>query len=153
MHFSERITVPISAPDVWGFVWQVERMAACLPGCVGVTEVEAGRCYRARIEDRVGPYKLGFDLNVVIDDAEAPRRLHLTASGADATLGVTQRIAIEVTLSNVGANQTRVDLEADVDVQGKIAALGQFMIRRKAGDIVKQFARNVDAALRRAYPS
>jgi hypothetical protein len=34
-------------------------------------------------------------------------------------------------------------------VQGKIVALGQFMVRRKAADIVKQFAQNLERALRR----
>jgi len=51
VHFSERIEVPVAPGEVWSFVWQVERTATCLPGCVRVTEVEPDRRYTARIED------------------------------------------------------------------------------------------------------
>jgi len=149
VHFSERIEVPLAAADVWSFVWQIERTAACLPGCVGVTQLEAGVRYKARIEDRVGPYKLGFDLDVVVDEAVPPHRIRLRASNVDNGLGVSQHIVMTVDLQEMAASQTRLAVEADVEVQGKIVALGQFMVRRKAADIVKQFAQNLERALRR----
>jgi carbon monoxide dehydrogenase subunit G len=153
MHFSEQIEVPLPVDAAWSFVWQVDQTAACLPGCVGVTEIEAGHLYRARIEDRVGPYKIGFDLDVVIEEAEPPNRIRLTASGVDKTLGATQRIAMTVELHEVEPSRTRLDVEADVEVLGKIAALGQFVVKRKAQEIVRKFAQNLEEALQRAAPS
>jgi carbon monoxide dehydrogenase subunit G len=151
VHFSEQIEVPVAAGDVWSFVWQVERMAACLPGCVGVAEVEADRRYMARIEDHVGPYGVGFDLDVVIEEVDPPNRIRLSATGSDKRLGA-QRIAMIVEIHQLGPMQTRLDVEADLEVLGKVAALGQFVIKRKARDVVKQFAQNLETALRPAPP-
>lgn len=148
MHFSERIEVPVAASEVWSFVWQVDRTAACLPGCVGVSELEPDRRYTARIEDHIGPYKVAFDMDVVIEEVEPPARIRFSAKGVDKRLGASQRASVTVELHKAGPAQTAIDIDADVEVLGKIATLGQFAIKRKAGEIVKQFARNLDAALR-----
>jgi carbon monoxide dehydrogenase subunit G len=55
VHFEEQLRVPVSVADAWDFLWQTERVAACLPGCTGVEVVEAGKTYRAQFEDRIGP--------------------------------------------------------------------------------------------------
>ena len=39
MRIEERIEVPVSGEDAWRFLWQTQRLAACLPGCVAVREV------------------------------------------------------------------------------------------------------------------
>ncbi len=152
MHFSERIEVPVAPSEVWSFVWQVERTAACLPGCVGVTEVERDRRYTARIEDHIGPYKVAFDMDVEIEEVEPPVRIRFSGNGTDKRLGASQRASVRVELHDVGPSQTTIAIDADVEVLGKIATLGQFAIKRKAGEIVKQFARNLQAALRPAAP-
>src|SRR4051794_19865420 len=148
MHFSEQIEVPVAASEAWSFVWQIEQVAACLPGCVGVTEIEAGRRYRARIEDQVGPYRMGFDLDVQVEDVAPPHRIRLVASGTDKMLGVSQQIAMNVEVQELAPIRTGISVEADVEVGGTIARLGQFVIRRKAGSIVRDFVRNVAAELR-----
>jgi carbon monoxide dehydrogenase subunit G len=54
-----------------------------------------------------------------------------------------------VDLQETAASRTRLDVEADVEVEGKIVALGQFMVQRKAAEIVKKFAQNLEQALRK----
>jgi carbon monoxide dehydrogenase subunit G len=58
-----------------------------------------------------------------------------------------------VELHEVEPSRTRLDVEADVEVLGKIAALGQFVVKRKAQEIVRKFAQNLEEALQRAAPS
>ena len=151
MKFVERIEVPVAVDEAWDFLWEVQRVARCLPGCVGVEEIEPGKTYKARFEDHVGPYKVSFDLNVVIDEADPPRSLRLVATGQDSRLGVSQKVALLATLRAVDAAQTALEMDADVQVLGKIATLGQFVIQRKAREVVKQFAANVARELR--YPA
>ena len=64
MRFEERLQLPVPVADAWDFIWQPQRLATCLPGCVDVQELEAQRRYRARFEDHVGPYKVSFALDV-----------------------------------------------------------------------------------------
>lgn len=150
MKFVERIEVPVPLAEAWDFMWEVQRVARCLPGCVRVEEIEPGKTYKARFEDHVGPYKVNFALNVVIDEADPPTSLRLLATGQDSRLGVSQKVALVATLRAVDAARTALEVDADVQVLGKMATLGQFVIQRKAKEVVKQFAANVARELQPA---
>jgi len=150
LHFSEQLQVPAPIEDAWEFIWEAQRLARCLPGCVGVEEIEKGQSYRARFEDHVGPYKVHFDLDIQVKQTEPLRLVHIQASGRDTHLGVTQRVDLTVELHAVGATGTSLAVEAEVEVLGKVAALGQFVVKRKAQEVFKQFARNIEAELRPA---
>jgi carbon monoxide dehydrogenase subunit G len=150
LHFSEKLEVPAPLPEAWDFIWDAPRLAACLPGCVGVEEVEAGKAYTARFEDHVGPYKVHFDLDIEVKETVPMERVRIFASGRDAKVGVTQRVDLTVNLQEAGAAGTALAVEADVEVLGKVATLGQFVVKRKAQEVIKQFTRNIEAELRPA---
>jgi uncharacterized protein len=148
VHFTEQLSVPVSIAEAWDFIWQVERVAACLPGCTGVVEKVPQKSYVAHIQDHVGPYKVGFDLDVEIGDIQPQKSIKLKASGKDPKLGTSQRVEMLVMLREDGQHMTILDVDAEVEVLGKIATLGQFVVKRKAGDIVKQFTKNIAAELK-----
>ena len=150
MHFSEQLQVPAPIAVAWEFIWDAPRLARCLPGCVNVQEIEAGQSYRARFEDHVGPYKVGFDLDIQVKETKPLEMVHIQANGRDAKLGVTQRVDLTVNLSEVGPAATALAVEAEIEVLGKVATLGQFVVKRKAQEVVKQFARNIEAELQPA---
>ncbi len=153
MRFEEQLTVPVAPAAAWDFLWQTRRVAACLPGCTAVEEIEPGRRYKARFADAIGPYKAQFDLDVTVQETRPPERIRLQASGQDKRLGASQQVTLEVALRELAPQLTALDVTADVQILGKIAALGQFAIKRKARDVVQQFARNVAAELQAEAPS
>src|SRR5437773_2341777 len=61
MRFEERLQVPVSVDEAWAFLWQTERLAACLPGCTEAVAVSPGERYTAPFEDRIGPYRATFE--------------------------------------------------------------------------------------------
>jgi len=148
VHFSEQLEVPAPLAEAWAFIWDAPRLAACLPGCVGVEQVRAGEAYRARFEDHVGPYKVHFDLDIKVKETVPLERVRIFASGRDARLGVTQRVDLTVILAEKETPGTTLAVEAEVEILGKVATLGQFVVKRKAQDVVKQFTRNIEAELR-----
>jgi carbon monoxide dehydrogenase subunit G len=150
VHFSQRITAPVPIQTAWDFIWQPQNMARCLPGCTGVDEIIPNEKYRAHIEDHIGPYTVHVALDVSVQETQPPKLIRTLATGDDPRLGLSQRIDLSVALRELGPQQTALDIEAEVEVTGAIAALGGFLVKRKAGDIVNQLARNIDAALRRA---
>ena len=143
MRFEEQIRVPVSVPAAWDFLWQVERVAACLPGCQSVREVVPGQTYQARFEDAIGPYRASFDLDIAVQETRPQELIRLTASGEDKRLRASQRATMTVSLHPDGAAASVLDVVADVTIVGKIATLGQFAIKRKANDVVQRFARNL----------
>jgi carbon monoxide dehydrogenase subunit G len=147
MRFEERIRVPVNVPAAWDFLWQIDRVAACLPGCKSVREIVPNQTYRARMEDAIGPFRASIDLDVAIQERRPQELIRLTASGEDPRTGTAQRIAMAVQLRPDGPTASVLDVVADVEITGKLASLGQFAIKRKAKDIVQRFTRNLAAAL------
>jgi carbon monoxide dehydrogenase subunit G len=147
MHFQEQVRVEVPRAVAWDFLWQTERLAACLPGCTGVEVVQPDLAYRVQFEDHIGPYRVHFDLQAVVQEALPGERVRLFCSGEDRRLGAAQRVTLDVTLRALEPSATQIDVSAEVEVLGRLAALGQFAIKRKAKDVVRQFAANIQAAL------
>lgn len=132
------IDVPVAPERLWAVLWDVPRMVACLPGCGEAREVEAHRRYEARMSQRVGPISLSVPMDVTITDAVEPSRLRLEAKGRDRMLGanIAMTVALDVTPRGGGS---RVRLEAEGKILGKLGALGQGAIQRKAEEMIDDF--------------
>jgi len=146
VRIQERVLIPSSQDQVWDFVWQTERLAACLPGCARVETVEPGRVYRAQMVDQIGPFRIEAEMQITIEEVSAPDHIRLRAVGKDNRLGATQRIALDIRLTSTSEKETSLDVTGDVEVLGKVASLGQFAIKRKMNDVVRQFGQNIRAA-------
>lgn len=153
MRVEERVLIPLPVDAVWDFVWQVDRLAACVPGCIAAQVVESGRRYTAQVADRIGPYRVEVDLTVEVKAAEPPRSIRALITGRDRRLGTSQRVDLEVALRPVGDQETSLDIGAEVEVLGKIASLGQFAIKRKVREIVAAFGQNIRAASQASTPT
>src|SRR5262249_48445187 len=147
MRFEEQVRVPLPAAEAWDFLWQTKRVAACLPGCVAGEEIEPGRRYRADMADSIGPFKAQFNLDITVEETRPQELIRVRASGEDKRLGTSQQMDVTLALRPIGPRETVLDVTADVLILGKIATLGQFAIKRKAKDVVQQFARNIAAEL------
>ena len=153
MRFEELVTVPVGVPEAWDFLWQVKRVAACLPGCRDVEEIEPGKTYKAQLQDSIGPYKVSFALDIVVQETRPQELISLTASGQDKRLGASQQVTMTVRLRPAGEQATILDVAADVVILGKLATLGQFAIKRKAKETVQKFARNISTELQQSRAS
>ena len=149
MHFEERVRTNASQARAWDFLWQAKRLAGCLPGCTGVDEIAPGKKYKVQFEDRLGPYKVHFDMEIEVEETRVGEYVRLRGTGHDKALGASQQLTLAVTLQRLGDHETDLLVVADVEVLGKVATLGQFVIKRKAKDIVTRFAQNIDIELRR----
>ena len=146
MRVVREIAVAAPAADLWALLWDVPRMAACVPGCAEAREVEPQRRYAARMSQRIGPIRLTVALDVEILEAEAPRGVALRARGRDPVVGA--EIAVQLRMScepREAGSALRV--EAEGQVLGKLGALGHGAIQRKAEELVDEFAARLARAV------
>jgi carbon monoxide dehydrogenase subunit G len=127
---------------LWPLLWDVPRMAACVPGCTEAQEVTPHHHYRARMTQKVGPISLSVPLDVEILEAEAPRHLALSARGRDPLVGaeISMRVTIHCEPEGAGA---RLSIAADGQVLGKLGGLGHGIIQRKAEEALDEFGRRL----------
>ena len=147
MRFEQRIEVKVDVPKVWEFLWDVERLARCLPGCQEAREIEPQQKYEVVVEERIGPFKARFEMDVNVVEMDKERRVRLLAVGKDKKLGASTRTELDVQLEAMASGGTALEIVAEIQVVGRIASLGQVPIKRKAQDVVQRFAKAIQAEL------
>ena len=147
MRFEQRIEVKVDGPKVWEFLWDMERLARCLPGCQDVKELEPRQKYEVVVEERIGPFKTRLEMNVTVVEMDKERKVRLLAVGKDKKLGASTRTELEVNLEALASGGTALEIVAEIQVVGRIASLGQVPIKRKAQDVIQRFAKAIEAEL------
>jgi len=145
MKFEHTITVGAAYATVAAFFEDVPTVAACVPGVDDFQETGPD-AYRGSLKVRLGP--LGFtvagDAQVSRDDDGAFR---MTGEGHDRRIGAGAIAILQAHLAELSPESTEVRVDADIQFSGRLAELGQPLIRRKADSMVRDFAKNLLQAL------
>jgi hypothetical protein len=146
MKVEREVRIETPREVVWDFLWDVPRLAACIPGTREVRTVEEGKRYSAVVADRVGPFKVQFPLQIEVLEVHAPERLRARAGGRDAAVDGLVKVELDLALTTADGG-TMLRVAADINVLGKLGMLGHSVIVRKGTDIVDRFAAAVRAEL------
>jgi carbon monoxide dehydrogenase subunit G len=125
---------------VWETLIDVERVAPCLPGAE-ITEASEDGTYRGTFSVRLGPTTAAYrgELHVEEQD-EAERRVTMRASGQDKRGQGSAKASIVSTMHEEG-DVTRVDVETDFTITGRLARFGRGgMIQDISNRLMKDFA-------------
>jgi carbon monoxide dehydrogenase subunit G len=142
----ERSVALAAAPErVWQTLWDVPRMVTCVPGCVEAREVEPRRRYAARMSQRLGPIALTVPLDIRVTE-ETPGRLAVEARGRDGLLAAEVQMSVRLAVEPLGQG-SRLAMEAEGRVLGKLGALGASVIQRRAEELVDEFATRLQGAI------
>ena len=130
----------VTAPPerLWAVLWDVPRMVACLPGCTEAREVEPQKRYEAHMSQRVGPISLSVPMQVTIVDVVPPGSLALEAKGRDGSLGASVAMSVRLVVAPRGGG-SRLRVEAEGKILGKLGALGHGVIQRRAEELIDEF--------------
>ncbi len=146
MRFDKEVEVSVPREKVWKFIWDVDRFITCVPSCKEAKTVEEGRLYSATVAEKVGPFKVEFPTTIEVLEKEEFKRIKALASGADNKIGSRMKIELDVNLQERN-DKTVIGFIANVDILGKLAALGHGIIKRKADQVLEEFAQSVKRRL------
>ena len=147
MKFEQTIDLPGVSPDrVWAFVMDVPSMAKCIPGCDGVEDL-GDNTYKAVVKLKVGPIGLALASEIsIVEKDETNRTAALRVEAADKRVGGAVKATMSMKLTPEG-DGTKLQVETDAQVLGRIGDFGQPMIRKKADQTLQEVATNLRAAL------
>ena len=148
MLIDHRITVPAPPERVWAFMMDIPAVSRCVPGVDGVARLD-DRTYSGVMSVRVGPIAVKLDGRVILaerDEAARQARMDLQAADKRVNGAVNAKMRMQLSPADDG-NKTDVAIQTDANVMGKLGEFGQAVIRKKADQIVQQFATNLSAAV------
>ncbi|MDA1174795.1 MAG: SRPBCC domain-containing protein [Chloroflexi bacterium] len=138
MNYKGKIEIDAAALDVWEFVLDVDKFASCMPGVEDLVRVD-DKTFTGKMRAKVGPISGEFVFEAQIVDAEAPVKLTAHVEGKDSLTNSTMTSDIEMNLASEGDTKTELTYSATVDVQGRLAIIGDMVLRATGAQVIKEF--------------
>jgi carbon monoxide dehydrogenase subunit G len=127
--------IPAPRDRVWSAFLDPATLATAIPGCEKLEAAGPGE-FKAVMKVGVGPIKGTFEGKVRLADQEPPQRYRMAIEGTGAPGFVRGEAAMELSEIDGG---TRVSYNADVQVGGLIAGVGQRMLGGVSKMMADQF--------------
>lgn len=136
----------LNAPreQVWAALNDPAVLVRTIPGCRQLEQVGPD-AYRASVEAGVASIKGVYDGEVRLTDQTEPSSFVMHAAGAGAP--GTVNADVQVTLTDVDGESTRLDYDADAVIGGMLGGVGQRMITGVAKRTAGEFFAAVDEVL------
>lgn len=127
--------VPATPEQVWEILLDPKELAALLPGCDAL-DLTGPNAYRAEVVIGIGPVRGRYVVEVALSNLDRPNSLTLSGNGTSA-LGTGKGFG-DVTMEST-PDGTLVRYHYDVEVGGKVAAIGGRMLDSASRLLIGQF--------------
>ncbi|MBI2081804.1 MAG: carbon monoxide dehydrogenase subunit G [candidate division NC10 bacterium] len=145
MRLQATYTLPVPRQRLWALLFSAEDLRACLPGCERLTQV-APDTFEVTLTVGVAAVKGTYAGRLQILDQEPPGRCRLRLEGTGSPGFVRGEASVVLTED---AGGTILAIDADAQVGGVIASVGQRMLTGVARMLLADFVKRVEAHLTR----
>lgn len=137
MEMSGEHTIAAPRQTVWEALNDPEILKQCIPGCEEI-EQSADNEFSAKVKAKVGPVNAKFSGKVTLSNLNPPESYTISGEGTGGGAGFAKGGA-DVKLEEIDAERTKLSYEVNAQVGGKLAQLGQRLIKSTANKYAKQF--------------
>ena len=123
-------------------------LAGCVPGVQDVRRVD-DRTFEGAINASVGPMDADFAFTSVINRSDFPTDLEVETSGTDSLTKSRLTADVHAAVESGPDGKTVLVYRADVKIGGRLAILGDMVLRATAGVIIGEVAKCLRNALER----
>ena len=81
MKFQGNLLIGRPVEKVWEFLWDVEKLSQCIPGCQSVKTVKEREKYELTVKDNVGPITVHFDMLADVKKMDPLKRIEIAMKG------------------------------------------------------------------------
>ncbi|MBO9355176.1 hypothetical protein GG851_14385 [Bordetella petrii] len=148
MQFTNQFELSLPPDEAWPLLLDVRKVVPCMPGAE-IIDVIDERTFKGRISVRLGPVGLAFLCDARFEDIDSEAmRARIKANGADGKGRGTAAAEIEFRCMPCAAG-SQITIATDLALSGAVAQYGRGvgLIQTVAGQIVAQFARNLESAI------
>lgn len=141
MIIDQTTTIPAPVEQVWEFVMDIPAVSRCVPGVEAFERLDDDT-FAGTLKVKVGPVTIRLEGRIVVAERDRDglsSRLEITAKERR----IASSVSATTTLTLVPADgATELHVHTDASILGKLGEFGQSVMRRKADQIMSEFARN-----------
>lgn len=132
--------------STWALLTDLERVMPCMPGAT--LQGRDGDSYLGSVKVKVGPIGANFAGSASFAEKDdATHSAVIAAAGKDPRGQATADARIHARLEPITATRTRVLVDTDLDITGKMAQFGRGAIADVSNRLLGQFVGNIGALL------
>lgn len=146
MIFDGKIELNVATEKAWDFLVDINKFSTCLPGIDEIKEID-DRTFNGVISATVGPISGKFLFRSTIVESRPPDQMVVRTEGTDSVTKSTVNADMTMDLLRVADDKTEMNYRADVKIKGRLAILGDMVLRATATLILQEFARRLNKAL------
>jgi carbon monoxide dehydrogenase subunit G len=141
-----KIAAEVPAVKAWNFLMDIDRFASCVPGLEQVTQIDE-RTFDGVVSATVGPISGKFTFRSTILESAPPSRMVVQTDGSDSVTHSAVVARLTVTLGEASENHTEIGYRADIAINGRLAILGDMVLRATSALVLEEFARRLKGQL------
>lgn len=147
MVIDQQVTVQAPIERVWEFVMDIPAVSRCVPGVEEFEAVDVDT-FQGAVKVKVGPIAVRLQGRIVVSERNRETyTARLDVSAAEKRIASTVNAKTTLTLVPQGEQATELRIHTDAAVLGKLGEFGQAVMKRKADQLVEEFARNMARAI------
>jgi uncharacterized protein len=146
MIFDGKIDLDAPVDKTWDFLIDINKFSACLPGIEEVKQID-DKTFEGALVAAVGPISGKFTFRATIVESQPPDQMVVRTEGTDSVTKSTVNADMTVDLRKLTDNKTQMDYKADINIKGRLAILGDMVLRATATLILQEFTRRLHKGL------
>jgi carbon monoxide dehydrogenase subunit G len=144
--FEGKIDLSVPIDEAWDFLIDINKFSTCLPGIEEVRQID-DKTFEGALSAAVGPISGKFTFRATILESRPPEQMVVRTEGTDSVTKSTVNADMTVDLRKVTEARTEMDYRADIKIKGRLAILGDMVLRATATLILQEFARRLHKEL------
>ena len=141
-----KIDLNVPAEKAWDFLIDINKFSTCLPGIDEVKQID-DKTFDGIISATVGPMSGKFNFRSTILESRPPEQMVVRTEGTDSVTKSTVNADMTVDLRRLSDTKSQMDYKADVKIKGRLAILGDMVLRATATLILQEFTRRLHKGL------
>lgn len=137
-----KIAIAVPAGKAWDFLMDIDSFASCVPGLEKVTQID-DRTFDGVVSATVGPISGKFTFRSTIVESTPPAEMVVQTDGTDSVTRSAVAAKLTVKLSEPAEKRTEMDYRADIAIKGRLAILGDMVLRATGALVLEEFARRL----------
>ena len=146
MIFDGKIDLDVPVQKAWDFLIDINKFSTCLPGIDEVKQID-DKTFDGIISATVGPMSGKFNFRSTILESRPPEQMVVRTKGTDSVTKSIVNADMIVDLRSVSDAKSQMDYKADIKIKGRLAILGDMVLRATATLILQEFTRRLHKGL------
>jgi hypothetical protein len=139
----QQVVIPAAPDRVWDFLMDIPAVSRCVPGVESLERLDDDT-YLGSLKVRVGPISVTLSGKIIVVERDREQlRSRMDVQAAEKRLNSAVSAHATMTLVARSESETEVRIHTESSILGKLGEFGQAVMRKKADQIIAEFARNM----------